>query len=353
MTPRRAIPLALLFPLLMSAGCAGSRGNAPAAAPFAPLPATYTGVLPCADCPGIRYQINLLPEDVFHLRMTYLERPAASDLDDIGTWLLSSDGNTLILAGGHEGQENFAITGPQSLRKLDLEGDPIESSLPYNLDRATEFTPFEPRLTMSGMYSYLADAAGFTECLTGARYPVAMEADNLALERAYLAAPHDPGAPMKVSLEGCLTARPKIDGEGTQSTLVVERFIGIWPDETCPPRPATAPLAGTTWNLIQLAGQPIITTDPQRQPHLILDDDAHRVAGSGGCNRLMGGYERDGDRITFSQVATTMMACPDAMDTEAAFTKALAQVAAWRVLGQQLELLDDAGKRVARLQAAP
>ena len=40
---------------------------------------------------------------------------------------------------------------------------------------------------MSGMYSYLADAANFTECLTGARYPVAMEADNLALERAYLA----------------------------------------------------------------------------------------------------------------------------------------------------------------------
>lgn len=48
-----------------------------------------------------------------------------------------------------------------------------------------------------------------------------------------------------------------------------------------------------------------------------------------------------------------MMACPDAMDTEAAFTRALATVASWRILGQQLELLDDAGKRVARLPAAP
>lgn len=166
-------------------------------------------MLPCADCPGIRYQINLLPDSVFHFRMTYLERPAAAGLDDIGTWLLSSDGGTLILAGGREGQEKFAITGPQSLRKLDIAGDPIESSLPYDLERAAEFTSFAPRLTLSGMYSYLA-------------------------------APHDPGAPVKVSLEGRLAARPKIDGEGTQPTLVVDRFIGIWPGETCPPRPTTA-----------------------------------------------------------------------------------------------------------------
>ena len=47
-----------------------------------------------------------------------------------------------------------------------------------------------------------------------------------------------------------------------------------------------------------------------------------------------------------------MMACPDGMDTEAAFTKALAQVATWRVLGSTLEFHDAAGNRVARFQAA-
>ena len=26
------------------------------------LPATFVGIIPCADCPGIRYQVNLLPD---------------------------------------------------------------------------------------------------------------------------------------------------------------------------------------------------------------------------------------------------------------------------------------------------
>ncbi len=318
---------------------------------FAPLPATYVGMLPCADCPGIRYHLNMFADNVFHLRMTYLERPAAGDLDDIGSWALSSDGRTLILKGGHEGQEMFAVKGPQTLRKLDLEGGEIASSLPYDLERAAAFTAFEPRLAMSGMYSYMADAAVFTECLTGARYPVAMEADNVALERAYMQAPHEPGAPVRVTLEGQLAQRPKMEGAGTQLTLVVDRFVGIWPDDPCPPRFTAAPLGTTTWTLTLLGDQPVMAADPQRRAHIVLDEETYRLAGSGGCNRIMGGYQRDGDRIRFSQVASTMMACPDGMDTEAAFTKALAQVATWRVLGNRLEFYDSTGNRLARFEA--
>ena len=42
------------------------------------LPASFTGELPCADCPGIRYDLNLFPDKSFYLRMTYLERPTPS-----------------------------------------------------------------------------------------------------------------------------------------------------------------------------------------------------------------------------------------------------------------------------------
>jgi copper homeostasis protein (lipoprotein) len=373
MTTRNAMLPAMVIPMLMAGGCAGTGSGgsdtepaaritgtvanlertalAPDAEPFAPLPATYVGVLPCADCPGIRYHLDLLPDNVFHLRMTYLERPAAGDLDDIGSWALSSDGGTLILGGGHEGQEMFAVKGPQTLRKLDVDGGEIPSSLPYDLERAAAFAAFEPRLAMSGMYSYLADAAVFTECLTGARYPVAMEADYVALERAYTQAPHEPGAAVRVTLEGRLAQRPRMEGTGTQTTLVVDRFIGIRPGETCPPRFTAAPLANTTWTLTSLGDQPVVAADPQRRAYLVLDEAAHRLAGSGGCNRLLGGFEREGDRLRFSQVASTMMACPDGMDTEAAFTKALSHVATWRVLGRTLEFYDSEGRRVARFQA--
>jgi len=40
--------------------------------------------------------------------------------------------------------------------------------------------------TMRGLYSYMADAGMFVECGSNERLPVTMEADNLALERAYL-----------------------------------------------------------------------------------------------------------------------------------------------------------------------
>jgi hypothetical protein len=35
-------------------------------------PATFSDVLPCADCAGIRYTLNLEPGNVLYLRQTYL-----------------------------------------------------------------------------------------------------------------------------------------------------------------------------------------------------------------------------------------------------------------------------------------
>jgi uncharacterized lipoprotein NlpE involved in copper resistance len=53
------------------------------------LPALYSGVLPCADCPGIRYELDLRAPSVYFRRMTYLERDVT--FDDIGEWSLTPD----------------------------------------------------------------------------------------------------------------------------------------------------------------------------------------------------------------------------------------------------------------------
>ena len=89
---------------------------------------------------------------------------------------------------------------PETLRKLDVEGGAIESSLNYDLRRKDAIGTIEPRFTMRGMYSYMADAALFEECISGRRFQVAQEADNLALERAYLEAQRQPGEALLVSL---------------------------------------------------------------------------------------------------------------------------------------------------------
>jgi heat shock protein HslJ len=141
-----------------------------------------------------------------------------------------------------------------------------------------------------------------------------------------------------------------MDGGGTELTLVPERFIGVWPGETCGARFDTAPLENSYWKLTRLGGAPVLVAEHQREPHLILRPQDGRFGGSGGCNTMTGSYRVDGNRLEFSEGATTMMACPEGMETEAALLAALEQVRTWRVIGEHLELFDAAGKQLARLE---
>jgi copper homeostasis protein (lipoprotein) len=224
------------------AACSGVRTGRPAAATPGvesfpgPLPASFSGELPCADCPGVRHTIELHAGNVFVYRMTYLGRGEGGkgeSFDDLGRWTISPDGRTLTLRGGREAPVMFAIEDGRTLRKLDLEGRPIASPLNDELVRAALFEPLEPQLFLRGMYSYMADAGLFVDCATGWRLPVAMEADNVALERGYLAVRKQPGEPVLVSLEGRIAMRPRMEGPGLQRSLVPVRFNKAWPGQTC------------------------------------------------------------------------------------------------------------------------
>jgi copper homeostasis protein (lipoprotein) len=316
------------------------------------LPASFSGDLPCADCEGIRYRLSLFPDGAFHLRLTYVGTGNGASSDDIGTWLLSSNQQVLVLNGGREAPTLFRIVDAKTLRKLDLGGRDIVSTLNYAITRAAAFERLEPTLPMRGMFRYMADAGTFTECLTGQRWPVAHEADNATLEREYLRVRTNPGGPVMVSLEGRVAMKPRMEGAGLQPTLVPERFIGAFPGESCGPRPVTAPLETTFWRLTRLGEQAVISQDPAREPGLSFDAAARRVSGSGGCNRVMGAFVQAGiDRLTIGPVAGTMMACPDGMDTERAFLTALDRVRSFNILGSILELYDEAGRLEARFEA--
>ena len=111
------------------------------------------------------------------------------------------------------------------------------------------------------------------------------------------------------------------------------------------------PLENTYWKLIDLEGAAVEAVDNQREAHIVLHTEESRVAGSGGCNRLMGSYQLDGDALSFGQLATTMMACADGMQTEHQFLGVLEGVSAWEVTGTSLTLKDGAGDDVARFEA--
>jgi copper homeostasis protein (lipoprotein) len=313
------------------------------------LPASYSGDLPCVDCPGIRSQLDLFPDGVFFLRQIHLG--TGERVDDIGAWVVSADNKTLILQGGGDAPRRFAIADAETLRPLDLEGREIVSARSYNLKRTASLQPIEPRLSMTGMYRYMADAAMFTECRSRRRMPVAQEQDNAALEAAYTRARREPGEEILARLEGQIALRPKMEGDGAQPTLVVERFIKVWPGESCEAPVATAHLEDTYWKLTRLGNAAVLADDKQREPHVVLRSQDRRLGGSGGCNRLLGGYELDGDTLTFGQMATTKMACAQGMDTEQAFLEALTQVKTWKIVGAHLELFDASGNLLARFEA--
>lgn len=196
-------------------------------------PGSYLGDLPCADCEGIRYRLDLFEDQVFYLSMEYLGQAEDQFHDDIGIWSIKADSPALSLEGGREAPLFFRISGDDALEKLDQNGQEIASDLNYQLQLISDLPPIEPRLFMRGMYSYMADAALFTECLTGRRFAVAFEADSISLEKAYLKAQSVPGQAILVNVEGQIAQRPAMEGDRTEQSLVVDRFIGIWPGQAC------------------------------------------------------------------------------------------------------------------------
>jgi uncharacterized lipoprotein NlpE involved in copper resistance len=100
-------------------------------------------------------------------------------------------------------------------------------------DEKREPPPPSGTMSLQGMYSYMADAGVFVDCATQEQWPVAHEGDNATLERAYGKAKIAPGAPLLVTVEGGLDLRPKVDGRGSETTLIIQRFVRTWPRETC------------------------------------------------------------------------------------------------------------------------
>jgi copper homeostasis protein (lipoprotein) len=205
---------------------------------------------------------------------------------------------------------------------------------------------------MRGMYSYLADAALFTDCENDTTLPVVMEGDNRALERAYLRVKHESGEALLVTLEGRVVSRMPMEGWGSVDMLLPERFIGIQPGSTCKTPVAKPDLLGADWKLTYLGEVPAEHFAGQREAHIVLHED-NRVSGSDGCNLLNGGYTRDGDRLAFSRLATTMMACPQGAEQERGFHQALASTVRYRIVSEYLELLDGTGAVLVRLEAHP
>jgi heat shock protein HslJ len=314
------------------------------------LPGSFAGDLPAASGPGIGHRLDLWPDQVFQLRRTWLGSDTTEDM--LGRWHVDPERQALVLEGGASPAPQFEILGNGNLRLLDQQGRRIESALPYTLTRAESFAPFSPHLALRGMFLYFADAARFTECRSGRSWPVAMEGEFLALQRAYMEARREPMAPLMARIEARIAERPRMEGEGTMPTVVVDRFIGLSPGETCERPAPAATLANTYWRILSLEGQALGATEGWREPHLLLRQAEPRFAATIGCNQLIGGFEATATTLRFQGGASTMMACPPPLDAhEQRLAAVLRDTAAFRLDGITLTLRAADGRPLAALEA--
>lgn len=142
-----------------------------------------------------------------------------------------------------------------------------------------------------------------------------------------------------------------VDGRPQPDMLLL---TAVEPAPTATPGPP--PLAGTYWKATQLLDAAVPPAGgergPPREAHLRFAAAEGRVSGTGGCNMLGGDYTARGDALEFGQLISTMMACVEGMDGDQRLAETLKATKRWRIDGRQLELLDAAGKAVARFEAA-
>lgn len=319
-----------------------------------PLPASYAGDLPCADCAALRYRLNLHADRTYVLSSEYVGRSKVP-FYDIGRWAVSDEGNTLQLQGGRDAKTMFNVVDGRTLTLLAQDGSVIVSPHNHSLQRAARYEAMQPRLKLRGMLRTTTDGPVFAECISGQRWPIASDGDFAALQAESRKLRRSPDDELLVEVDGRITEVPRAEGQGTSPmrTLIVERFIGATPRETCGPPGATSTLLDTHWVLTQLNGQPITLAANQREPSLVLHTAQARVAGYSGCNRLAGQFTLKDSRLSFGSLAGTMMACAEGGELEQQFLEALPQVVSYTITGVHLELKNAKGAALARFEARP
>lgn len=96
------------------------------------------------------------------------------------------------------------------------------------------------------------------------------------------------------------------------------------------------------WKLVSVNGKILQETkNKPKEAHIMFIQQDSMVVGSGGCNRLRGGFslEYSTNRLSFKKISTTMMAC-DNLDTEAEFLKVLENVSQYKIIKDSLMIFN-------------
>ncbi len=108
-------------------------------------------------------------------------------------------------------------------------------------------------------------------------------------------------------------------------------------------------IENTHWKLLHIEHAAIASSEKLKDPNFILKP-GNKVIGFTGCNRFVGTYILQDNRLSFSQITATPMHCSETMETEKAFKEVLDRTKHYKVQGKKLDLFDDT-HRIASFRA--
>ena len=173
---------------------------------------------------------------------------------------------------------------------------------------------------------------------------------NLTFDDTIFAAGHSYGLKAEILADGQVwfrNAEPlPIDLVTPQAIVIITTFAGRVDDPASRPVVDPKPILDVTWTAEEIGG---LAVTPDESTLSIASD--MRAGGRGGCNSYFTQAQISNDRLAFSAVAATRMACNETvMAREAVFFDALNATRFWRLTGEKLELLDAGGKVLTRLR---
>jgi copper homeostasis protein (lipoprotein) len=122
------------------------------ASPHGKLIATYHGVLPCADCPGIDTTVKLFASAAKDTRGLYITHHAYQDrkssYNETGTWTLekgtpgdASASVYVLKPKTGSGVTNFLRVGDNEIKQLDNDRKPFAGNVNFSLKRVAVTAP--------------------------------------------------------------------------------------------------------------------------------------------------------------------------------------------------------------------
>jgi heat shock protein HslJ/uncharacterized membrane protein len=295
----------------------------------------YQGYLPCADCPGIEYKLTLQGDGTYTESSFYTDR---STLPIVKTGSYTTDGDTVVLDRDVSGMNTFAVH-PQGLRMLDTHRMPIAGALSRQYILTRQSNPNQTMAvggTLTLMQKKLAQGIGFYAVGNEPSWSLDIDFDK-GMRFKSLTTVSELNTPPGREAKAQDADVTRYFAEIEAGTLIVTVLRGVCVDtmsgERFPYRVRTEAkrLIDTDytlfegcgryvvddrlndiWVLTRLGNRTLTAEDfvkglPAIEFHLA----DRRVTGNAGCNRLSGSFQARGDKITFGQLATTRMACPN------------------------------------------